>query len=221
MIKELIKLANHLDEKGHHREADHLDSIIRSATMSGSGPVLIKTSKVSEHMDYHVKNNIEISKNIFRIESDSFYSIFREARQLWKSNKIAVSIDDEYYLKTDLGEFGNYDGVLVPLDLPFVFDDIEKEAAKKKKKKNPPLGKPKRGGSKKFYVYVKCKGKVKKISFGSPNMPLRVSEPDRRRSFVARHKCKQKKDRCTAGYWSCRIGRYPHLTGAKKKYTWW
>lgn len=83
------------------------------------------------------------------------------------------------------------------------------------------LGKPKRGGSKKFYVYVKCKGKVRKISFGSKGMALRVSEPKRRKSFVARHKCKQKKDRCTAGYWSCRIGRYPKLTGAKSKYTWW
>lgn len=83
------------------------------------------------------------------------------------------------------------------------------------------LGKPKRGGSKKFYVYVRCKGKVRKISFGSKGMALRISEPKRRKSFVARHKCKQKKDRCSAGYWSCRIGRYPNLTGAKSKYTWW
>jgi hypothetical protein len=173
-------------------------------------------------MKYHVDNNIDISQNIFRLESEAFYDIFREARNLWKAGSLAVSKEDEFYLGTDIGSFAEYNGSQVPLDMPFAYDDIIKESAKKKKKKkNPPLGKPKRGGSKKFYVYVRCNGKIKKISFGSPNMPLRVSEPERRRSFVARHKCKQKKDRCTAGYWSCRIGRYPHLTGAKKKYTWW
>ena len=70
------------------------------------------------------------------------------------------------------------------------------------------LGKPKRGGSKKFYVYVKgClkdKKKVKKISFGDPNMKIKKSNPKRRKSFRARHKCATAKDRCTARYWSCR-----------------
>jgi|TARA_R110001583_G_scaffold16234_11_gene66239 hypothetical protein len=200
-----------------------IKKIARLNSLSKS-PSIRKSCYVSKDMMYHVDNGIEISQNIFRLESSAFYKIFREARDLWKSGSLAVSKDDEHYLGTDLGKFANYNGRAVPLDMPFCYDDeIVKESKKKKKKKkkDPPLGKPKRGGSKKFYVYVKCKGKVKKISFGSPDMPLRVSEPDRRRSFVARHKCKQKKDRCTAGYWSCRIGRYPHLTGAKKKYTWW
>lgn len=83
------------------------------------------------------------------------------------------------------------------------------------------LGKPKRGGSKKFYVYTKCNGKVKKVSFGSPDMSMKISDPERRKSFVARHNCKEKNDRCTAGYWACRIGRYPSLTDASKSYTWW
>ena len=29
------------------------------------------------------------------------------------------------------------------------------------------------------------------------------------------------KDKTTAGYWACRIGRYPNLTGGKSKFTWW
>ena len=36
MIKELIKLANHLDSKGLRKEADKLDSIIKSAISSSS-----------------------------------------------------------------------------------------------------------------------------------------------------------------------------------------
>ena len=70
------------------------------------------------------------------------------------------------------------------------------------------LNSPKRGGSKKFYVYVtgclKDKKKVKKVSFGDPNMRIKKSNPKRRKSFRARHKCKQKKNKCTAGYWSCK-----------------
>ena len=60
MIKELTKLANHLDAKGLRKEADYLDSIIKSVAMNGSGPMLIKEAKVSDHMDYHIKNNIEV-----------------------------------------------------------------------------------------------------------------------------------------------------------------
>lgn len=70
------------------------------------------------------------------------------------------------------------------------------------------LNSPKRGGSKKFYVFVtgclKDKKKVKKVSFGDPNMKIKKHIKGRRKSFRARHKCKQKKDKCTAGYWSCK-----------------
>ena len=68
------------------------------------------------------------------------------------------------------------------------------------------LNKPKRGGSKKFYVYVKDpkSGNVRKISFGDPNMKIKKSNPDRRRSFRARHRCASAKDKTSARYWSCK-----------------
>ena len=202
---------------------DRLKKIARYNQISKS-PRLIKSAKISDGLDYHIRNKIPLSESIFRFGSSEYYGLINNARELWKEGSLEVCEEDEEVLISNAGFSGYYNGQRVPLDIPFCDDEpITKESAKKKKKKKkaPPLGKPKRGGSKKFYVYVKCGGKVKKISFGSPDMPLRVSEPERRRSFVARHKCKQKKDRCTAGYWSCRIGRYPNLTGAKKKYTWW
>jgi hypothetical protein len=69
-----------------------------------------------------------------------------------------------------------------------------------------PLNKPMRGGSKKFYVYVKDpkSGKIKKVSFGDPNLRIKKSDPKRRKSFVARHRCDTAKDKTTARYWSCR-----------------
>ena len=68
------------------------------------------------------------------------------------------------------------------------------------------LGKPMRGDVKKFRVYVKNPktGKVKKVNFGDPNMRIKKSNPKRRKSFRARHKCSTAKDRTSARYWSCR-----------------
>lgn len=62
----------------------------------------------------------------------------------------------------------------------------------------------------KFKVYVKKPdtGNVIKVSFGDPDMEIKRDDPNRRKSFRARHKCDQKsfeKDRDTAGYWSCQM----------------
>ena len=74
------------------------------------------------------------------------------------------------------------------------------------------LGKPKRGGSKKFYVYVKNGDKVKKVQFGAAgggqNLAVKIRDPKARRAFAARQNCDRKKDRTTPGYWSCNIGKY-------------
>ena len=67
------------------------------------------------------------------------------------------------------------------------------------------LGKPMRGDVKKFKVFVKNpKGNVVKVNFGDPNMRIKKSNPARRKSFRARHRCATAKDRTTARYWSCR-----------------
>ena len=60
------------------------------------------------------------------------------------------------------------------------------------------------GGSKKFVVKACKDGKEKIVRFGDPNMKIKKSNPKRRKSFRARHKCDQKKDKLSAGYWSCK-----------------
>ena len=68
------------------------------------------------------------------------------------------------------------------------------------------LGKPMKGDVKKFKVYVKNKkGNVVKVNFGDPNMEIKRDNPERRKSFRARHKCAQAKDRTTPKYWSCKM----------------
>jgi hypothetical protein len=193
---------------------------IAHLAMESKAPSLTKVAQVSEGMMYHLENGVEITNNIFRPNSESFFNLFVEARELVDSGILKLSSLDMDLLDSDIGKFAEYGGELVPLDFPLIDEELEKSAAEYKGKKVQ-LGRPQRGGSKKFYVYVKCGDRVKKISFGDPNLSVKVGDPERRKSFVARHKCHQKNDRCTAGYWSCRIGRFPHLTGAKQKYPWW
>jgi hypothetical protein len=89
------------------------------------------------------------------------------------------------------------------------------------------LSKPKRGGSKKFYVYVKNPktGKVKKVSFGAASgggsLAVKLKDPKARKAFADRHNCDQKNDKTKPGYWSCRLPRYAKSLGLSGGGTWW
>ena len=85
----------------------------------------------------------------------------------------------------------------------------EAEYQGKKGKLNDPI----RGGSKKFYVYVKNeKGNVIKVSFGdTTGLSIKRDDPARRRSFRARHNCDNPGPKTKARYWSC----YQWRAGAK------
>ena len=162
---------------------------------------------------------LPLTENTFRYGSKSFLNLWSEARYLYLREIIHVNDDDkEILLETNLGEYGIYEGKKVPLDLPMLEEDELEEA--ETKKKTPPIGKPKRGGSKKFYVYVRDKGKVKKVSFGdTTGLSTKINNPEARRAFAARHKCGTGEPRTSARYWSCRIGRYWKQLGGSKNFS--
>ncbi len=82
------------------------------------------------------------------------------------------------------------------------FDDLDEA---KYQGREVPLGKPMKGDVKKSKVYVKKpNGKVVKVNFGDKNMKIKKSNPKRRKSFRARHNCKNPGPRWKARYWSCR-----------------
>jgi hypothetical protein len=182
---------------------------------------LVKKDILSENLQYHVDNKLPLTENTFRYGSESFLNLWAEARYLYVREAIHVNEDDKEILEeTDLGEYGMYEDVKVPLGLPMLEEDELEES--KDKKKNPPLGKPKRGGSKKFYVYVrnpKTK-KIKKVSFGdTTGLSAKINNPKARQAFAARHDCKNKKDKTKASYWSCRLPRYSKLLGLKSSFS--
>ena len=69
-----------------------------------------------------------------------------------------------------------------------------------------PLNKPMKGDVKKSKVYVDPDGdgKAKKVNFGDPNMTIKKNDPERRRSFRARHNCDNPGPKDKARYWSCK-----------------
>jgi len=246
-------------------------------------------------LHYHVDNGLSLHEHVYRYNSEAFVNLFAEARDAWRDGYITLNEEDEKLLETtDIGEYGDYNGMKVPLDLPMVspkynalfeigcaidemieneetidealsieemidyelvkelvesiggtidmdkfrkaveihnetfdysgFDllkasvDYIPEAEYQGKKVQ--LNKPKRGGSKKFYVYVKSKkGNVKKVSFGDTGLSVKIKKKGARASFAARHKCATKKDKTKAGYWSCNIGRYWKSLGGSSNFS--
>ena len=73
--------------------------------------------------------------------------------------------------------------------------------------KTVPLNKPRRieGGNKKFEVFVQDGDKVKRVTFGDPNMQIRRDNPKARANFRSRMSCDTASDKTSARYWSCRM----------------
>jgi hypothetical protein len=107
--------------------------------------------------------------------------------------KIANKLDE-------LGEFG------LAEEIDSMITSLAAEYQGKKVKLNDPIRNP-AGSKKKFKVYVKDPKtkKVKKVQFGDPKMDIKRDDPERRKSFRARHKCDSPaaKDKTKAKYWSC------------------
>ena len=83
-------------------------------------------------------------------------------------------------------------------------EDIDMDEAKYRGREVP-LGKKMAGDVKKSKVYVrKPNGNIVKVNFGDKKMRIKKSNPKRRKSFRARHNCKNPGPRWKARYWSCR-----------------
>lgn len=197
-----------------------LNDLIESEKLCGMA--MIDDVEISDNLKYHIEKQLPLSENIFRTYSESYFELIEEVRKLYFDNKIELCDADAELVESDLGKKAIYDGREVYLDAPIeTEEDLMMEA--KHRGKNVTLNRPFRtpGGPKKYAVYVKGKsGSIKKVTFGDPGLKVRGSSKARRKSFAARHKCSQKKDRTTAGYWSCRSHRIKSL-GNKGKGKYW
>jgi hypothetical protein len=185
--------------------------------------ILKEKTEISEALQYHIENNLSLTDNVFRVYSKGYFDLVNEVRNLWSQGKIYLNEEDTMMVESNLGERIKIGEEIVYLDAPFEIEDDEVLEEAKHRGKNVKLGKPFRtpGGPKKFAVYVKSKnGGVKKVTFGDPKLKVRNRNKGAAKSFRARHRCDQKKDRTTAGYWSCNVGRYAKQLGLSSSNSW-
>ncbi len=153
-------------------------------------------------------------KNWFYEPSNVALKILNESKYD-KEETIQQTIDRLKARIEDPNDGGNVPFLIQKIkDLEKSLNEEEIEEAEFKGK-DVPLNKPKRGGSKAYYVYVrdpKTK-KIKKVSFGSGGLRAKIKNKEARNAFAARHNCKNKKDRTKAGYWSCNLPRYASALG--------
>jgi hypothetical protein len=176
---------------------------------------------LSDELKYQIDNNLTLTNNVFRAYSEKYFDLVNEVRNLWNDGKIKLNEEDTLMVESDLGRIVEVNGEEIYLDAPFELEETLSEA--EYRGRNVDLNKPFRtpGGPKKFAVYVKSpKGNVKKVTFGDPGLRVRNKNKKAAKSFRARHKCDQKKDRTTAGYWSCNVGRYAKQLGLSSSNSW-
>jgi hypothetical protein len=198
------------DDKG-----DRALPIVRKTILN-----LNEEANISEGLKYHIEHGKSIIENEYRPQSTKHFALLQEVRSLYDSGQITLSEDDEQYFKdTDLGRYGVYEGVKVPLDHPLDYDLLTEAEYRGKKVQ---IGKPRRSsGPKKYVVYVKTpKGNVKKVNFGDAKggLTAKINDPKARKAFSDRHNCPEKKDKTKAGYWACRLPRHAALLGLKSTF---
>ena len=125
--------------------------------------------------------------------AEELYSILDANENLpeWVQKKITLAVD---YIDTarDYMKSNKY------------AEDTQTDEAKYQGREVP-LGKKMAGDVKKSKVYVrKPNGNIVKVNFGDKKMRIKKSNPARRKSFRARHNCKNPGPRWKARYWSCR-----------------
>jgi hypothetical protein len=186
-----------------------------TATKPTKAPILNEGMQsrvlMTENMQYHIDNKKPLYETTLPYGSKAYLDLWAEARYLYSRGVLNVEgIDKEKITETDLGEYGIFEGQIVPLDMPMPDEDILNEAEYQGRKVQ--LGKPMQGDVKKFKVYVKNdKGKVVKVNFGfggksakGKRMVIKDKNPKRRAAFRARHNCKNPGPRWKARYWSCK-----------------
>jgi len=169
--------------------------------------VLKENVEVSDSLKYHMDNGLSLTNNVFRVYSESYFNLVNEIRELYNEGKIELNEEDRLMVESDLGRKVKVGKEYIYLDAPYIYE-TEKDILSESKVHRTS------GGTKKFAVYVKSKtGGIKKITFGDSNLKGINENKKETKSFRVLHKCSQKKDRTTAGYWSCNVGRYAKQLG--------
>jgi len=166
-------------------------------------PILVNEHvEISNSLNYHINTKKSLTNNVYKKDSVSFYELLEECKDLFLSGDLELSDEDLTFIYEN--EYGPIE------ETDYVVNDLLNEAEYQGRKVQ--LGKIMQGDIKKFKVYVKnAKGKVVKVNFGfggksakGKRMVIKKNNPERRKSFRARHNCDNPGPRWKARYWACR-----------------
>ena len=166
-------------------------------------PTLVNENiETSAALTYHVLAKKPLIESVYKLGTDSFYELLEESKELYLSGELDLSDDDLTFI------YENEYGPIEQTD--YEVTDLLNEAEYQGRKVQ--LGKIMQGDVKKFKVYVKnTSGKVVKVNFGFGGksakgkvMKIKKNNPERRKSFRARHNCDNPGPRWKARYWACR-----------------
>jgi hypothetical protein len=167
--------------------------------------------KISDELRYHLDKKIPLCETKFKEYSKSFINLINEVRKLYNNDLINLNEEDRSIVESDLAKKVLLEnGQVVYLEIPVEDENYLSEA--KYQGRDVKLGKIMQGDVKKFKVYVKNdKGNVVKVNFGfggksakGKRMVIKKNNPQRRKSFRARHNCDNPGPRWKARYWACK-----------------
>jgi len=158
--------------------------------------------KISNALQYHIVSKKPLLENVYKLGTDSFFELLEECKELYLSGDLDLSNEDITFIYEN--EYGPIE------ETNYEVTDLLNEAEYQGRKVQ--LGKIMQGDIKKFKVYVKNeKGKVVKVNFGFGGksakgkvMKIKKNNPERRKSFRARHNCDNPGPRWKARYWACK-----------------
>jgi hypothetical protein len=196
-IEHVIKAKDDIEEVYHFLNYEVGNTKIMSEERDSNNYVFFNGLKTISHA----------TSNMINMDYTTVDSILSDGHG-WALDHVSTSANDiesvYHFLANELNAYdgdtdGGYEDEFGNVE---VFNLAEAEYKGRKVK----LGKPMKGDVKKFKVFVKNdKGNVIKVNFGDPNMEIKRDDPKRRKSFRARHKCADAKDRTKPKYWSCKM----------------
>ena len=182
---------------------EHKDGLMEAAKEVGMGRVKAGFHFLSDHIAgqmlgtkmFEMMNKEDYGqamKEYYELGTDNYVNYLKDITPGEEKKKDYEQVNSGFGFKDEepmLNEWGEV--------------DEEAEYQGKKVKLNNPV----RGGSKKFYVYVRNeKGNVVKVSFGdTTGLEIKRDDPARRKAFRARHNCDNPGPKTKARYWSCKF----------------
>ena len=199
---DLIQYLDMTDTPGEEFYDDFIDTISTAVSKAQPGGFAGQGDAVV--VDKNVAPQIKTLYQKFKAATAKIKGV-KEDDIIGAGDRISFEFDHNLAVETSILDIKE-NNILVQTDtiLDQMFDIMEAEYQGKKVQLNKPI----RGGTKKFYVYVrdpKTKN-IKKVSFGdTTGLSIKRDDPKRRKSFRARHNCDNPGPKTKARYWSCRM----------------